>query len=161
VTTIYLSLGSNIGDRAGNIARAIAALAPHGLRVTRQSSLYETEPVDFLDQDWFLNAVVEAETDLTPPKVMEALLQIERALGRGRLVPKGPRLIDMDILLFGPSIVRTPQLEIPHPRMASRRFVLVPFNEIAPGAEHPVLHKTIAQLLAQTPDHSEVRLFQA
>lgn len=161
MTRVYLSLGSNIGDRAGNIARAVAALASHGVRVTRESSLYETEPVDFREQDWFLNSVVEAETDLTPGQVMDALLKIERALGRQRLVPKGPRLIDMDILLFGSSIVRTPELEVPHPRMAQRRFVLVPFNEIAPGARHPVLKKTVAELLAEVPDPSEVRPFIA
>lgn len=159
MTKVYLSLGSNIGDRAGNIARAVAALASHGVRVTRESSLYETEPVDFREQDWFLNSVVEAETDLTPAEVMDSLLRIERALGRQRLAPKGPRLIDMDIVLFGSSIVRTPELEVPHPRMAERRFVLVPFNEIAPGVWHPVLKKTIAELLAEVSDPSEVRLF--
>ena len=157
MTTTYLSLGSNIGDRAANVARAVSALAQHGVRVTRQSSLYETEPVDFRDQDWFLNSVVEAQTELEPAQLMDALLQIERALGRHRLVPKGPRLIDIDILLYGSSIVRTPELEIPHPRMADRRFVLVPFNEIAPDALHPALKKTIAELLGSTPDRSEVR----
>jgi 2-amino-4-hydroxy-6-hydroxymethyldihydropteridine diphosphokinase len=157
VKTIYISLGSNIGDRAENIARAVAALALHGVRVTRQSSLYETEPVEFRNQDWFLNCVVEAETDLMPRELMHALLEIERALGRRRRVPKGPRLIDIDILLFGSSVVRTPELEVPHPRMAERRFVLVPFNEIAPAARHPLLKKTIAELLADTPDRSEVR----
>jgi 2-amino-4-hydroxy-6-hydroxymethyldihydropteridine diphosphokinase len=157
VTTIYLSLGSNIGDRAGNIARAIAALASHRVRVTRESSLYETEPVDVREQDWFLNCVVEAQTDLTPGELMDALLDIERALGRERLAPKGPRLIDMDILLFGSSVVRAAGLQIPHPRMAERRFVLVPFNEIAPGAWHTALRKTIAELLEATPDRSEVR----
>jgi 2-amino-4-hydroxy-6-hydroxymethyldihydropteridine diphosphokinase len=157
VTTTYLSLGSNIGDRAANVARAVSALAQHGVRVTRQSSLYETEPVDFRDQDWFLNSVVEAQTELEPAQLMDALLQIERALGRHRLVTKGPRLIDIDILLYGSSIVRTPALEIPHPRMAGRRFVLVPFHEIAPDALHPVLKKTIAELLRSTSDHSEVR----
>jgi 2-amino-4-hydroxy-6-hydroxymethyldihydropteridine diphosphokinase len=157
VKKIYLSLGSNMGDRAENIARAVAALASHGVRVTRRSSLYETEPVEFRNQDWFLNCVLEAETDWTPGELMDALLQIERDLGRHRRVPKGPRLIDMDILLFGSSVVRTPELEIPHPRMAERRFVLVPFNEIAPGAFHPVLQKTVAELLAETPDRSEVR----
>jgi 2-amino-4-hydroxy-6-hydroxymethyldihydropteridine diphosphokinase len=157
VTTIYLSLGSNIGDRAANIARAVSALAQHGLRVTRQSSLYETEPVDFREQDWFLNCVVEAQTELGPAELMDALLQIERSLGRHRLVPKGPRLIDIDILLFGSSIVRAPELEVPHPRMAERRFVLVPFNEIAPEALHPALKRTIAELLGATLDRSEVR----
>jgi 2-amino-4-hydroxy-6-hydroxymethyldihydropteridine diphosphokinase len=157
VTTIYLSLGSNIGDRAANIARAVSALAQHGVHVTRQSSLYETEPVDFRDQEWFLNCVVEAQTELEPAELMDALLQIERALGRHRLVPKGPRLIDIDILLYGSSVVRAPELEVPHPRMADRRFVLVPFNEIAPDTLHPVLNKTIAELLATNPDVSEVR----
>lgn len=155
--TIYLSLGSNMGDRAGNIRRAIDALGARGVRVTRESSLYETEPLEIRDQAWFLNCVVEAETDLMPQQLMRALLEIERELGRKRRVPRGPRLIDMDILLFGSSAVHAAELEIPHPRMAERRFVLVPFAEIAPGVRHPVLKKTIAELLAETPDRSEVR----
>jgi 2-amino-4-hydroxy-6-hydroxymethyldihydropteridine diphosphokinase len=155
--TIYLSLGSNVGNRAENIARAIEALGSRGVRVTRQSSLYETEPVDVQNQHWFLNCVVEAETDLMPRQLMQTLLEIERSLGRRRRVFRGPRTIDMDILLFGSSVVNLPELEIPHPRMTERRFVLVPFNEIAPGARHPALKKTIAELLESTGDRSQVR----
>jgi 2-amino-4-hydroxy-6-hydroxymethyldihydropteridine diphosphokinase len=159
MTTIYLSVGANIGDLAENIRRAIAALSGRGVRVTRVSAVYETEPVEMREQAWFLNCVVEAETDLGPQQVMDMLLEIERGMGRERTVPKGPRLIDMDILLFGSSLVQTPGLEIPHPRMAERRFVLVPFAEIAPEVRHPILKKTIAELLAETPDRSEVRLW--
>jgi len=154
---VYLSLGSNIGDRAANISRALDAMRQCGVRITRESSLYETEPVEFRDQDWFLNSVVEAETELPPLELMNAALAVERSLGRERRVPKGPRLIDIDILLYGDSVIHTPDIDIPHPRMAARRFVLVPFAEIAPNALHPVLHKTLADLLNDTPDRSTVR----
>jgi len=161
MNTIYLSLGANVGDRARNIARAIEALASRGVRVRRESSLYETEPVEMSSADWFLNCVVEAETALTPGELMRALLEIERSVGRERRALHGPRTIDIDILLFGPSVVHTPDLDIPHPRMAERRFVLVPLAEIAPDARHPALKKTIAELLAQTTDRSEVRPWHA
>jgi 2-amino-4-hydroxy-6-hydroxymethyldihydropteridine diphosphokinase len=154
---IYLSLGSNVGGRAQSIARATADLPERGVRIAKASRLYETEPVEMREQDWFLNCVVEVATDLTPPELMRALLEIEQGMGRERLVPKGPRIIDMDILLFGTSVVREAELQIPHPRLAERRFVLVPFAEIAPDVVHPVLQRSIAQLLAETSDRSEVR----
>src|SRR5271157_1770740 len=131
--TIYLSLGSNVGDREANLRTAIERLAAPDLRVLRTSPVYETEPVDCTAQRWFLNLVVEAETGLFPMQLLARMGKIERALGRIRAVPKGPRTIDIDILLYGQAVIRSATLEIPHPRMAERRFVLAPLADRAPG----------------------------
>jgi len=155
--TIYLGLGSNLGDRAAHLEQAIAAIAAAGVTVVRRSSFFATEPIGFAPQHWFLNAVVQAETDLMPRQLLHATQEVERGLGRRRIVRNGPRIVDIDILLYGAIVVRMPDLEIPHPRMAERRFVLVPLREIAPGLRHPTLRLSIAELLAATPDRSEVR----
>jgi len=156
--TVYLSLGSNLGDRVENLRQAIAKLPAAGARVTRTSSFYETEPVDFLQQAWFVNCAVQAETDLAPLDLLHALRAIEAQIGSKKLVPKGPRLLDIDILLYADEIIETAELHIPHPRMHLRRFVLVPLNEIAPRVLHPQLELTISELLARCQDAAEVRL---
>jgi 2-amino-4-hydroxy-6-hydroxymethyldihydropteridine diphosphokinase len=156
--TVYLSLGSNVGDRAKNLRDAIAALGNSGVSVARVSSMYETEPVDYLDQPWFLNCVVEAETELAALDLLRALRGIEAQMGSRKLIAKGPRLIDIDILLYGNEIIDTPELQIPHPRMHFRRFVLEPLAEVAPSAQHPVSHLSISELLTRTPDKSSVRV---
>jgi 2-amino-4-hydroxy-6-hydroxymethyldihydropteridine diphosphokinase len=154
---VYIALGSNLGDRAGMLERAIAAMNSAGISVVRESSLYVTEPVGAPGQGWFLNAVVEAETSLLPLQLLHALLKIERKLGRRRLTPHGPRAIDLDILFYGSSVIRSRELEVPHPRLTERRFVLIPLAQLAPDFRHPVSHKSINQLLAETPDRSEAR----
>ncbi|HTQ86153.1 MAG TPA: 2-amino-4-hydroxy-6-hydroxymethyldihydropteridine diphosphokinase [Candidatus Solibacter sp.] len=155
--TVHLGLGSNLGDRATNLERALAALATAGVEIVRRSSFYATEPLGFSPQNWFLNCAVEAATALMPRQLLRATQKVEREMGRQRLVRNGPRTVDIDILIYGASVVRTPELEIPHPRIAERKFVLVPLREIAQGLRHPTLHATIAELLAATPDRSEVR----
>jgi len=156
---VYLSLGSNIGDREANLRVAIAALASAGVHLMQVSSIYETEPVDYLDQPWFLNCVVEAETDLEPQALLPALGAIESQMGGKKKFAKGPRKIDLDILLYGSETIDTPELQIPHPRLHLRRFVLTPLAEIAPTFKHPAWNATAAQLLAQSSDQSVVRPF--
>ena len=147
--TVYLSIGSNVGDREAHLARALGRLAENDLRVLRASGVYETEPRDVPDQAWFLNQVVEAETELFPIQLLGRLQKIERALGRLPGLPKGPRAIDLDILLYGDAIVSVPDLDIPHPRMGDRRFVLEPLAELAPDLRHPRTGQTVREMLAQ------------
>jgi 2-amino-4-hydroxy-6-hydroxymethyldihydropteridine diphosphokinase len=154
--TAYLSLGSNVGDRNLNLRDAISRLEARG-RVVAVSSFYETEPVEFVSQAWFLNCAVALQTENNPQELMEAVLEIEREMGRERIQKKGPRNIDIDILLFGNAVVNSPGLTIPHPSMEQRRFVLEPLAEIAPDARHPVLHKTIRQLRDQLASPAVVR----
>lgn len=153
---VYLSLGSNVGDRAANLRSAIERLAEPGT-VKATSGLYETEPVDFRDQPWFLNCVVTVETGKTPRDLLAHVLAIEEAVGRRRTRDKGPRTIDIDILLFGDRVIDEPGLKIPHPAMHERRFVLEPLAEIAPGVMHPVFKKTARQLLVELPAGQSVR----
>lgn len=147
---VYLSLGSNLGDRAANLQAAVTSLSELG-EVVAVSSLYETEPVEFPHQPWFLNCAVALSTEKMPKQLLAALLAIEQAMGRKRLQPKGPRVIDLDILLFGNSLVDTAALTIPHPALHQRRFVLEPLAEIAPEQRHPVFKRTIRELRDALP----------
>jgi 2-amino-4-hydroxy-6-hydroxymethyldihydropteridine diphosphokinase len=157
MTTAYIGLGSNIGDKAAACRKAVDLLGRAG-RVSRVSSFYTTEPVGYPDQEHFINAVVELETSLSPLALLAACHVIEDELGRRRLFRWAPRTIDLDILLYGDQVVATDELTIPHPLMADRAFVLVPLNEIAPGTVHPVLQKTVAALLEELHDRHSVVL---
>lgn len=144
----YLSLGSNLGDRAANLQTSILKLNRLG-NVLKISSIYETEPLDLHDQPWFLNCIVELDTDLTPHQLLAGIQSIEQELSRQRTIPKGPRTLDIDIVLFGNSVVSDCELQIPHPAIHLRRFVLEPLSEISPEAFHPLARKTARELLAE------------
>jgi 2-amino-4-hydroxy-6-hydroxymethyldihydropteridine diphosphokinase len=144
---VYLGLGSNIGDREALLRSALERLDTNVLRLLRVSSVYETEPVGLREQAWFLNLVAEFETELFPKQLLQRTKRVESELGRKRTVPNGPRTIDIDILLYGNSVVKAEELEIPHPRYGERRFTLAPLVELKPDLRDPVTGKTVADLL--------------
>lgn len=153
---VFLSLGSNLGDRSATITKALDELTSEGVAVQRVSSFYRTEPVDYKQQPWFINCVAEAATELLPLQLLKAVQRVERNLGRRRSINKGPRKIDIDILLYDNVVVRSAALNIPHVSMAERRFVLVPLRELEAGLRHPVTEQTVTQMLSETADASQV-----
>ncbi|HEY0545544.1 MAG TPA: 2-amino-4-hydroxy-6-hydroxymethyldihydropteridine diphosphokinase [Pyrinomonadaceae bacterium] len=154
----YVSLGSNMGERAANLLRGVRGMMDAGFQVSRLSNIYETEAVDVREQPRFLNLVAELRIEsLSPEQTLARLLRIEYALGRRRKQPRGPRTIDLDLLLYGDAQSDTDFLTLPHPRLHLRRFVLTPLAELAPALVHPTLHKTIKQLLAEVEDTSDVK----
>jgi 2-amino-4-hydroxy-6-hydroxymethyldihydropteridine diphosphokinase len=154
--TAYLSIGSNLGDRAANLHEAVAQLGFAG-RVRAISGLYETQPVDLPDQPWFLNCVMAIATEKTPQELLQFALQVEVGMGRLRMTRKGPRNIDIDVLLMGDRVIDQPSLKIPHLSMHERRFVLEPLVEIAPEVRHPLLGKTAREMLSELGDGQTVR----
>jgi len=156
---VYLSLGANLGDREANLRAAIGELPGAGVEVERISSLYETEPVDYLDQPWFLNCVVEGETKLGALELLDALREIETRMGSKKEFAKGPRLLDVDILLYGNETIATAELQVPHPRMLERKFVLTPLAEIAPELRHPSWKGTAQELEKATSDRSQIKRY--
>jgi 2-amino-4-hydroxy-6-hydroxymethyldihydropteridine diphosphokinase len=155
---VYIALGSNLGDRAENLRLAREQIGAQDLRVLRASSIYETAPRDVENQPWFLNQVLECETDLFPRQLLGRLQKIERAMGRKRMMAKGPREIDLDILLFGNSVVKAPELEVPHPRMMERRFVLEPLAELVPEKRHPGTRRTMREMLADVAGQAVTKI---
>lgn len=147
--TVYIALGSNLGDRAAHLDEARRRMEQQGIKIARVSSIFETAPRERINQPWFLNQVVEAVTALAPRSLLSRLLRIEREMGRRRLIANGPRVIDLDIVLYGDLIIAAEGLRIPHPRMGERRFVLEPLSELVPGLRHPESGTAIRDLLIQ------------
>lgn len=153
---VYLSLGSNLGNPVANLRTALRMLGTKGVAVRRVSSFYKTEPRDYRAQPWFTNCVAEVWTALAPLRLLRTVRSIERALGRRPGTSKGPRVIDIDILLYEDQIARTGELTIPHERMSRRCFVLIPLHEIAPAVRHPVSRRTPLEMLRRTRDNGRV-----
>ena len=156
MTLVYLALGSNLGDREEYLLAGRRGLQAHGVDVIRCASIYSTEPREILEQPWFLNTALAANTDLGPGELLRACLEIEKQNQRIRQTPKGPRTLDIDIIFYGNMILRSASLTIPHPGFSTRRFVLVPLEEIAPDFRDPVTGRTIRELLAACDDQSRV-----
>ncbi len=156
---IYLGLGSNIGDREAQLRAAVKALGERGVTVRRSAALYVTEPRDFKDQPWFLNTVIEVRTLLEPGALLRESLDIEKAAGRVRDYSKGPRPIDIDILLYRDRVIAQSELIVPHPRYRERRFVLIPLVELIPDVPDPACGLTMRQLLDLCPDTGVVRRY--
>lgn len=156
---VVLGLGSNLGDREDNLRRALTELRRF-VHLEAVSSLYESEPVGLRDQPWFLNAVCVATTDLEPEALLQVAKEIERKLGRRSGIRFGPRPIDLDILFYDGAVIESPSLQVPHPRLVERAFVLVPMVEILPDMVHPVVGRTASQLLADLQEPEEVRLYR-
>jgi 2-amino-4-hydroxy-6-hydroxymethyldihydropteridine diphosphokinase len=148
--TVYLGLGTNLGNREEALQQAIALLHSEDLQIKRLSPVYETSPQELTAQPWFLNMVLEAETTLMPMRLLTRVMKVEKEMGRKRIVAKGPRVIDIDILFHGSAVVDTPQLTIPHPGVPTRRFVLEPLCELKPDLRHPVIQRPVRDLLSQT-----------
>ena len=157
--TIFLSLGSNLGDREANLSAALQGLDP-AVRILERSAVYETPPWGYQQQPVFLNQVVKAETDLSPMDLLHTIKALEAEMGREHTVRFGPRLIDIDILFYDALIIEQPNLTIPHPRLQGRAFVLVPLSDLAPGLRHPVLDKTVREMLNET-DAGGINLFNS
>ncbi len=148
LTPAFIGIGSNIGDRLTSCREAVRRLGSKpGLRIKKVSSLYETDPVDYLEQNRFYNAVIAIETSLSPGALLERCQEIEHQLGKKIVIPKGPRIIDLDLLLYDDRIINEPGLQVPHPAIPDRAFVLVPLTEIAPDFIHPALHTSVAETL--------------
>jgi len=155
---IYIGLGSNLGDRLANIRKAIELMKEEGIEIIKESSIYQTEPVGYKQQSWFLNSVVKGTTELSPRGIWKRLEKIEKLMGREKEIKWGPRIIDLDILFYGNKVLNGKELQIPHSELHKRRFVLVPLKEIAPKLVHPILNKTISELLRHLRDNSRVEL---